>query len=335
MEAPVTVTALADNYAPDLRSAATVQLFADNQFGYRPQFTDNWNMRAAYDSRSLAPYVGVRANAGDCIEWNAVLPEDASYKAFRQVIMGDGKPYADTPGNHDLTTYNAAASFPYQRTTADGIVEKWARTADEWARDVPGRGTANQVVTNGQIAVVTLSPDIWAYRHTTTTPGYAPPDPLTAAHLAWLDTQLTQLGSTPTWIVTHAPPQNQFATGTTLPAAEFVQPWDQIGVVIDAHPNVIGWMSGHWHIGANHADTIRKIQCGGRQILGINSPSSQGIRGAWTAGQQQYGDGTLGPECSKSMFVAYDGTDVTVRWRNHNNATWVQPQGGKYRRFAA
>lgn len=328
----MTVTALSDRYEPDLRSSATVQLFADNQFGFRPGFTDNWNIRAAYDSMSLSHYVGVRANAGDCIEWLNATPEDAAYKAFRTAIMADGKPYGDTSGNHDLTTYNTSAVFPYQRTTTDGIVEKWVRTADQWAAAVPGRPKANQVVTNGSIAVVMMSPDIWAYRHGVAKPGYAPPDPLTTAHLTWLDQQLTALGTTPTWIVTHAPPPGQFPTSST-PAAEYVQPWDQIGLVIDAHPNVIGWLSGHWHISSANTDTIRKIQCGGRQIIGINSPSSQGIRGGWNATQQQYGDGTNGPEHAKSLFVGYDGTDVTVRWRNHNAGTWVQPFGGKYKRI--
>ncbi|RKW71738.1 hypothetical protein DWQ67_02615 [Galactobacter caseinivorans] len=328
----MTVPALSDQYVPDLRSSATVQVFADNQFGAFSGHSTNWNMRAATDSLSLKPYVGMRANAGDCIEWNTATPEDADYKAFRNVLTGDGLPYLDVPGNHDLTTYNNAAKFPYTRTTADGIFERMARTADEWARDVPARGSANAVASTSDIAVMGVSSDLWAYRPNIASPNYAPPDPLTEATLTWMDQQLTALGSKPTWLMSHQLPLGQFASNPGG-VDEYLRPWSRIAEVLDAHPNVLGWISGHWHIDPARADGVAKINVGSRSITAINAPSSQGLRSGWNAKQLQYGDGTLGPEYAKSMFIGYDGTDITLRWRNHNNGTWVQPQGGKYRRI--
>lgn len=326
----MSVPALSDGYEPDLRSAATVQLFADNQMGFRPQFSDNWNMRGAYDSMMLSPYVGLRANAGDCIEWSTAAPEDASYKAFRQAVQADGVPYIDTPGNHDLTTYNNAATFPYTRTTADGIAERMTRSADEWASKVAGRAKANTVIQNGDIAVIAVSPDWWPYR--ASIPGFGPPDPLSEEILGWLDGQLTALGTKPTWMVSHAIPLGQFST-TTAKDTEFLRPWPRITEVLGAHSNALGWLSGHWHIAPSNGESIKTLPAGPRSIVSINAPSSQGIRSGWSAAQQQYGDGTQGPEYMKSMFISYDGTSITARWRDHNAAAWVQPFGGKYKRI--
>lgn len=317
-------TSLTDGVAPDLRSTATVQLFADNQFGARAGFSTNWNMRAAADSLDLAPYLGVRANAGDCIEWFTAQPEDGQYQSFLDLLRSDGKPEVDTPGNHDLTTYNNDARFPYTRTR-DGFSERMTRSADEWAALVPGRPRANAVARSAGIAVVSLSPDWWAYRPSV--PGYAPPDPISADSIKWLDEQLNDLHGTPTWIMSHAIPPGQFA-GNPGGLAEYIRPWPALCAVLDAHPHVLGWLSGHWHIDPARSDGFTRLDVGSRKILSINAPSSQGLRGGWNATQHQYGDGNLGPECAKSMFIGYDGASVRVRWRNHNAGAWFNPFGG-------
>lgn len=321
---------LSDNYAPDLRSSATVQLFADNQMGFRPTFSDNWNMRAAYDSLELSEYIGIRANAGDCIEWATPEGEDESYISFRNIIQNDKIPYIDTPGNHDLTTYNNSAVFPYKRTVG-GIQERMTRSADEWASQVASRNKANVMMETDDIAVISISPDWWPYR--VSIPNYGPPDPLTPAILSWLDQTLGNLGSKPAWIMSHAIPLGQFPT-TTAPETEFIGPWSKISEILNSHSNVVGWLSGHWHISPTNENTVRKISVGSRSIVSINSPSSQGIRGGWTFQQQKYGDSTNGPEYMKSMFVSYDGKNITLRWRNHTAGRWVQPFGGKFYRIA-
>lgn len=318
----MSVPALSDEYAPDLRSATTIQLFADNQFGVNTKISTNWNMRAAEDSLTLKPYTAIRANAGDCIEWYAKEPEDNLYKEFRRVLTSDGVPYIDVPGNHDLTTYNNTATFPYTRTR-NGFFERMTRSADEWAKSVVNRTKSNSVVSNGQIAVISFSPDWWAYRPNIPSPNYAPQDPYTEAHLQWLDTQLTSLGDVPTWIMSHNLPLGQLA-GNPGGAEIYIQPWDRIAAILDAHPNALGWLSGHWHIAANDTRSVKSLSVGTRNIIAINSPSSQGLRSGQTMEQQMLND------CAKSMFITYDEGKVRIRYRNHSNRTWYQPFGGKY-----
>lgn len=285
---------------PDHRNGTTINFFADTQSGFRPQFADNWITRMAEDAAELSQFVDGHVHGGDCIEWNGVKPEDDSYKAFRKRVLADGLPYLDVPGNHDLCTYAASTT----------------RSANEWAQQVPGRTQSNMVARMGGMAVIGLAPDRWLRLPDNS--DYAPPDPLSVTTLSWLAATLDSLGDIPTWIVTHALPWGQAGTSTTVPPAEFTQPWDQIGQTLREHGNPIGWLSGHWHIGVDNTVGANLIDVGGgRRIFGINAPAASGIRGGWTAAQQQWQSN------ARSMMVTYLGDAVELRWRNHTNQGWL------------
>lgn len=289
---------------PDIRAGSTINFFADTQSGFRPQFTDNWNQRTAEDAQLLKACVAGHVHGGDCIEWNTPTPEDGSYKAFRNRVMANGIPYLDVPGNHDLCTYAAPTT----------------RTANQWAAAVPGRAQANSVARMGDVAVIGLAPDYWLWD--TGINNYAPPPPLSSATLTWLSNQLDALGSTPTWLVTHHLPPGQPDGTPNLTDPEMVQPWSTLTDIMASHGNVIGWLSGHWHIRPETTQIGTKIlNAGGRKIFGINAPSASGITGSTSATDHQWKNN------ARSMFITYLGGAVDIRWRNHTNPSWLEVNG--------
>ncbi|WP_343833054.1 metallophosphoesterase family protein [Glutamicibacter creatinolyticus] len=259
-------------------------------------------MRIAEDAQLLKAFAAGHVHGGDCIEWNTPTPEDGSYIAFRNRVMQNGLPYLDVPGNHDMCTYAAPTT----------------RTANQWASTVAGRPQANSVKRMGGMAVIGLAPDYWLWD--TGIDNYAPPPPLSASTLTWLSNQLDLLGSTPTWLVTHHLPVGQPAE--PIAANELVQPWDTIVDIMASHGNVIGWLSGHWHIRPETWSIGTKIlNAGGRKIFGINAPSASGITGGTSATDHQWKNN------ARSTFITYMGDAVDIRWRDHTNPSWMTVNG--------
>lgn len=289
---------------PDRRDGVTINHLTDTQQGYRPQFTDNWCERVAKDLLYLRDFTDGHVHTGDCIEWNAELPEDDKYQAFRAGVLTTGKPYLDTPGNHDLTTYNVAATRRF-------------RSANEWASEVVARPVANQVLDLGDVVVLGISPHYWKYDDGAG--AYAAPDPLAPDILAWLDTKLTEHAGKRVWFASHALPSTQLADTPRYDGT--LRNWADIEELVAGHQNVTGWFSGHWHIDAADARSIRSIPVGGRRIFGVNAPSSAGLFPGTTAAQHQW------QRYAGSLYVTDMGDAIEVRWRNHLSAKWEAPFG--------
>lgn len=300
------------NLNPDHREGVIFNHISDTQQGARAQFTDDWCMRAAADIHELAPYTDAHVHTGDCIEWFADMPEDEKYLAFREVVLGTGKPYADTPGNHDLSTYNKNSARRY-------------RSADTWAQEVPKRGRANQVTLVGDDhAIFTISSDFWKWSDVTE--AYEEPEPLTTALLAELDELLTLHAGRRVWLASHALPSTQLSD---VPRFDGVlHKWADIEALVAAHPNIVGWFSGHWHIDVADPRSIRSIPVGGRRIWGVNAPSSAGLFPGATAIEHQF------TRFASSLYVTDTGSDIIVRWRNHLKRQWVAPFGEFAKRYS-
>ena len=288
---------------PTLTAGSTINVMADSQQGYRSDFTDNWADRVAEDLQTLkADHVG-HAHAGDCVEGLAGRFEDEKYQKFKRDIMQDGKPFLACAGNHDLGCETAPIN----------------RSADEWATTVDGRKKHDTFTRMGDLAVIALAPPRWEYDFSI--PGFADPQALSDSTLSYLDSALTQLGSTPTWVMTHHLPVGQNGVNA-INDPQFVQPWGKIVDVLASHSNAIGWISGHWHISPEStAIGMRALNVGNRKIFGINVPSVTGLNNQSYA-VHRYQDN------ARSMFVTYEGDHVDVRWRNHTEPGWLSP-GGK------
>lgn len=296
---------------PDMRRGVTINHISDTQQGYRPQFTDNWCERVTKDLSFLREFTDAHIHTGDCIEWNAPEPEDEKYIAFRNGVLETGKPYLDTPGNHDLSTYNVSAPRRF-------------RSANEWASEVPKRQVANQeLVIRDEVVVLGISPDYWKWDDSTG--AYADPDDLTEVHLEWLDERLSEHSGKRVWFASHALPSTQLSDTPRFDGT--LKKWDDIEELISAHQNVTGWFSGHWHIDAADPRSIRSIPVGGRRIFGVNAPSSAGLFPGTTASQHQW------QRYAGSLYVTDLGEAIEVRWRNHLSASWEAPFGSFVKTF--
>ncbi|QIK63667.1 hypothetical protein G7068_11025 [Leucobacter viscericola] len=284
---------------------------SDTQQGFRWQFTDNWCTRAARDIVKLRHFADGHLHTGDCIEWSEKLPEDEKYRAFRREMLLSGRPYLDTPGNHDLTTYNPDAP-------------RRIRSANEWAAEVPGRSIANQEMVLGDVVVLGISPHYWRYIDKLSIDGkqegnYDEPDPLSPDILTWLDSKLTEHSSKRVWFASHALPATQFSDKPMNSGN--IRDWAQIENLVSGHQNLAGWFSGHWHIDAADKRSIRSILVGGRRIHGVNAPSSAGLFPNIDYGPHQW------TRYAGSLYVTDMGDDIEVRWRNHLSARWERPFG--------
>lgn len=290
---------------PDHREGVIFNHISDTQQGYRPQFTDNWVGRAGQDIANLGHFTDAHVHTGDCIEWNSPEPEDMKYLAFREQVLATGKPYLDTPGNHDLSTYNKAAT-------------RRSRSANTWASEVPKRPQANDVMLVGDThAVLGVSPHWWLWDDGVN--NFLDPEPLAADILSWLDDTLTSLKGRRVWLASHALPSTQLSDTPRFDGT--LRNWADIEAMVGAHKNIVGWFSGHWHIDNADPRSIRSIPVGGRRIWGVNAPSSAGLFPGTTAVQHQFG------RYASSLYVTDMGGDIAVRWRNHLTREWVAPFG--------
>lgn len=295
------------NGFPDIREGVVYNHITDTQQGYRSQFTDNWAMRITDDVYDLRHFIHGHVHSGDCIEWNAVLPEDQKYREFRAGINRTQLPYTDICGNHDLSTYNIQAN-------------RRERSADEWASEVVERPSANNVMIVGEFgAVVSFTPDYWRFNDTAGT--YYPPEALSASTLSWLDATLMSLSDKRVWFNTHGLPATQDNDTVNTGDTGVMRNWNDLHNMVAAHSNVVGWFSGHAHKRINDPRAIRSIPVGGRRIFGINGPSSCGLVPGTTPAQHQW------EEFARSLFVTDLGDSIAVRWRNHLTSRWVAPFG--------
>lgn len=283
---------------PDLRNTVTVHHITDSHIGYRDALTADWHDNIAQDSERLkiAGHVG-HIHTGDFVETWSGNTNDARFKAFRDTIKGDGLPWADVPGNHDLGDYAAVTS----------------RTPDAWAAAVGGRAKARSVTLMGGIAVIGL-PNPWTYTTQFVN------NPVTADDLTWLDQQLTALGGTMAWVCFHEPPAG------TVPSSEGIEPLASIDAVLGAHSNVIGILSGHWHRQVENPDQVQVQDRGGKRIYVVTGPSALGIRGDYGWPEQ------AANAAATSLWVSYGGDFIDVRWRHHLGRRWTDSAGTFVRR---
>lgn len=287
------------NY-PDLRNGTTLHHITDNHFGDR-FFTTNLLDRVASDMAVLKASHQGHVHTGDMVMWRGstgLPPEDSLYTAWRGKIKSDGKPYAEVPGNHDLGSYGSANY----------------RTKEQWATAV-GVPSANSVTRMGDMIVIGLSPDVWMPAYPAD--GFLDPV-LSPATLSWLDTQLTLAGSTPVWLANHVPPVGQYSAST----ASTAQPGADVDALIAGHPNVVGWLSGHWHVDINNQpDHVRTVVQGGRNLFAVNAPAAGGLLTGVDQSVQQWASP------AQSMFVTYLGGAIDVRWRDHSARRWTTSEG--------
>ena len=298
---------------PDLRNGTTVNLITDIHMGKR-SFVDQWAAKMSDDLYRMRAAMAGSVQAGDAIDWfnDPSTPEDNLYKVWRDAHKTQlGLPLAECVGNHDLASH--ATGGP-------------VRNVQQWATAV-GVSSQNTVVTMGGVKVITVGPDTWGFQ------GVGGPDQsvLSPATLTWLDGQLSAAGSTPCWIAAHSPLYEQFPAYSD---GWLQAPKAELDALISAHPNVIGWLSGHLHtditITPEHAGVIT---VGSRKIFAVNGPPIGGrLTNIDFNGHQWVSPDNVGSGVSQSMLVTYLGDAIDVRWRSHTGRRWAKDGNGNQMR---
>lgn len=311
---------------PDLRNGSqTLHHITDCHFGGHSEadWAHKWGTDVSDDMEKLRVF----ANAGHVFTGDAIhmyyaptqnsqatyIKQLSWYTDFRGLIRADGLPYAECPGNHDMIGWGPD-------TNPDGSSGRTPVTGAQWASDY-GWPAVNNVVDYGDFQVITLGPDLWVDGTT-----YV----LSAATLSWLDTQLGA-NTKPTWVATHVPTNEQMHTssgGTTS-----LEPGNPtILDVFDAHPHVIGHLSGHRHADIKHEPYHASVfSVGSRNIFGINGPS---CIGGMKGGQIADADAQW-QAWNHTMFLTILETgpnaQIDVRWRDHNSKSWTNPHMESHR----
>lgn len=288
---------------PDLRNGTTIHHITDTHFGLRDEVDGRFPAISADLELLKASHVG-HVHSGDMVDWDAspsAGPEDTQYLAWRDGVKAkDGLPWAEIVGNHDLQSFATGAT----------------RTSAQWATSM-GLSSQNTVTSMGGVKIIGLGPDSWATQIT------AAPCVLSAATLTFLDQQLTAAGSTPCFIATHVPPNEQYPSNAPNGVATPVANLDGI---VAGHSNVVGWLSGHRHANpdtdAAHAGVV---SVGGRNLFVVNGPAAGGRMSGVAYENYTFQSPSL------SMFITYLGGALDVRWRDHSAMGWKLTAGQQFK----
>lgn len=303
---------------PQAADGTTIHHITDTHFGAAngAGFVKNWLDRVRADDLFLdfMPLHG-HVHTGDAIHWyegdnsQSVAQAEADdfaawrgrFEAYRNV------PFLQAAGNHDLIGPGS-----YNSSTGKYDIRDNPITVQEFCtmQQVP---SGNRYAVMGDIGVATISPDSWAFNT-----GFT----VSAATLSWLDTTLQNAGR-PVFIGAHVPLAGQAGSDITNDA--------DVVAVLDANPNAVGWLSGHYHHAPNSTDwTAEVFYAGSRRMYGINGPGAAGGRPGGVAYADHQKDGL-----NASMYLTYDGSSLAVRWRNHNARQWMTPNGVQVKRLVA
>lgn len=291
---------------PDLRNGTTFNHITDSHFGAHgnADWLHQWMYRMRDDLVDLAgSHVG-HVHSGDCIHWDSIgdeLIEDPWFVEWRGAIKAaDGLPWSVAEGNHDIACLG----------DTDGTNR---RTGTQWARavNVPAQNTVTDI---GGMKVIAIGPDSrpegvgWV---------------MTAETMAFLDAELTRAGSTPCWVNCHTPLAEQY------PNPNFTNMWNtdvanpQFFPILEAHPNAVGYLSGHLHTDIRpQTNWCRPVNIGSRSIFSINGPPAGGGR----LGAVAYANHQWQSPC-QSTFITYLGDAIVVRVRDHLHRTWQTTKG--------
>lgn len=275
---------------PPMREGTTLVQVTDTHFGQR-FFTTGWMDKVAHDLNRLDEHYHGVVITGDCIDWNTpgatgYSTEDPEYLAWRTAVQATGKPYIDIPGNHDLQDHTAHNTGFY-------------RTSDAWATAM-GRADASGYVDVGHLRIIAVVPDIWR----ATDDG----DPhesfiLSSDQFTWMSSIIAAT-SRPIVIAAHLSPREHYGPGFSA-----VQPEADVATWLTAHPQVIGWLSGHQHINPDQPGTewAQTLEYGSTTVYSINAAAAAGRMAGATVDTHQYGS------CSASTFITF--LDASMRTR--------------------
>lgn len=305
---------------PDRRDGTVIALVTDRHHGQR-FFTESTMDRVADDLIALRSVAHGVVDAGDAINWDDEDPQaedDLAHDWTNRVKAGTGLPYVWVPGNHDLSSY----AFP--------DVE---RTALSWAGSV-GQPSHLTETTVGDLTILGIGPDNWdQWQGPGDVPATVGPCIIAPATLDWLEDKLTQAGNNPVMIANHAPLWEQYEKegigGVRAGVKWFTNPHDQLTDLIDSHPNMVGWLSGHLHVNIDTRATThaRTIMVGSRKIFAVNGPAASGAMEGISSADQQLKSPAL------TTWITYEGNAIQVRWYDHKNRGWTDANGSYMRRI--
>ncbi|MGH3502317.1 MAG: metallophosphoesterase family protein [Nocardioidaceae bacterium] len=291
---------------PDLRNGVTFHHITDTHFGAHgnAHWLDNWMRRNRQDMEFLKVAHSAHVHTGDCIHWDQLGDKDYGdnlYTEWRDWIKAhDGLPFMEMPGNHDLNCFAGGGSA-------------YARSANQWASDVDV-DSPTSTLDLGDLKIIGIAPDKW--RRDAGTPHELQDYTLSQATLDWIDTELQTAGK-PCMIASHVPLDLQFpGAAPGFNAVDVGTPG--LVDVMDANPNFVGWVSGHFHEDMTDPNAFKVFQyrAGSRFIFGINSPPAGGGRIGVPYHDHQY------KSINCSTFVTFLGDAIDVRWRDHNARAW-------------
>lgn len=306
---------------PDLRNGSTIHMLTDTHYKSVdwPTFAQNWTerMEADVEFLKIATNRG-HVHTGDMINWHELTPggefgtdavrveEETRYLTFRDAVQSnDGLPWAEAAGNHDLVGVSLTG-------TPDG--ERVPRTSEQWATDV-GLDSPLQAVDFGDMRVLAFAPETWG--------------DLPDATMDWLEEQLSAT-TKPCFLAYHLPLAEQYGPDGPGDGSAIDNHNARILDIVGAHTNLVGWLSGHYHINVQQPSIQQPhasvINVEGRNIFVINGPSATNMANTDTRF-------TNGKPCASMYLTLLDENTLDVRWRNHSTRSWMSSVPGESHRL--
>lgn len=305
---------------PDLRNGTTIHHLSDTHFGtlYWADWLPTWMNNAQADIEFLKVATnGGHLHTGDMVNGYTDVSggdsgteatygvEETAYRAWRDAIKAaDGLPYAEVCGNHDLLGYSSDASgTPTSRKL---------RSSADWAKAM-GHPSASNAWDFGEFRVLTVAPDFWS----SNTADASYQVLLPAAVIKWLDVQLSS-DSRPTFIACHVTLTEQYGDAGSGSINSVNNPG--LYEIMGSHTNLIGWLSGHRHLGVGNSTWAETLTIAGRSLFLVCGPG--GGSGQSSAGNA-YEPGQWGSHIYASYLTLLDDHTLDIRFRDHLARTWA------------
>lgn len=280
-------------FAPPIRKDAfKITAISDTHFGRR-SWTNEVMGQAGGSLDRLAPVTDMFAHVGDIIHWNVANQKTAQDEAamawLRARREATGKPWSVIAGNHCLNSYDAP--FP-------------GRTGEEWAATY---GEAQMSLTDHDtwLRVLFVTPD--RQRYESGNGGYLPME-ISDSQMAWIKARADEAPARRVFVFFHAPLPTQYPSHMD---------GSNVLDVLEATPNIIGWVSGHRHTNlASDQYAFLNHRLNSRLIHHINLPTFGGATPGFP--DDRWGQ----PFLSTHISILPEG-GVEIRFRDHVQSRWV------------
>ncbi len=145
---------------------------------------------------------------------------------------------------------------------------------------------------------------------------------LSDAQMAWFGAELAANSRTPTIIFCHAPLAGTFRAAKILQDAaadsHVAEPQDRIAKLLEQHPQVRLWVSGHLHLAPTNDDTRAEYNLFERRVLNLHNPDMDG-RSTFAVNSRGRKHETV---WSRSLYLHSDR--IVMKTYDHRQDKWLE-----------